>query len=152
MQKVGTKSVFCFFAAVFLASSGGHTDHWDGKIYYMISESVVRNGSLEIHRDLPAADILDFDIDYQIVLSHSFQNPDDMICPAGWDFEAERCNPHELQDDWADPKVPDSIYTSAPPLLPILGAPLYAAEQLAGMPGQLVHQERNQHAVGRIIA
>lgn len=137
-SRVGTKLVFCFFATVFLASNGGHTDHWDGKIYYMVTENIVRNGSLEIHRDLPAADMLGFDIDYQIVLSHSFQNPDDVICQAGWDFEAKRCNPHELQHDWADPDLPDSIYTSAPPLLPILGAPLYVAEQLADMPGRLV--------------
>ena len=123
---------------VFLASNGGHTDHWDGKIYYMVTENIVLNGSLEVHRDLPSANMLGFDIDYIIALSHDFQNPGDAVCLAGWDFEAKRCHPHELQDNWANPELPDSIYTTTPPLLPILGAPLYVVEQMVGMPGQLV--------------
>ena len=134
---VGAKSVFCFFALVFLASNGGHTDHWDGKIYYMISESIVQNGSLELRRDLPSADLLEFDVDLIIALQHQHQNPGEEVCLAGWDFDAGTCHPHELQDDWADPDLPDAIYTTAPPLLPLLGAPLYAAERLVGMPGQL---------------
>ena len=134
---VGTKSVFCFFALVFLASSGGHTDHWDGKIYYMISESIVQNGSLEIRRDLPSADLLEFDVDLIIAEQYEHQNPGEAICLAGWDFDAGTCHQHELQDDWADPAMLEAIYTTAPPLLPLLGAPLYAAERLAGMPGQL---------------
>lgn len=136
-KNVGTKSVFCFFALVFLASSGGHTDHWDGKIYYLISESIVQNGSLELRRDLPSANLLDFDVDLIIALQYQHQNPGEVVCLAGWDFDAGTCHPHELQDDWADPALPDAIYTTAPPLLPLLGAPLYVAEKLAGMPGQL---------------
>ena len=133
-----TGLVFCFFVLVFLTSSGGHTDHWDGKIYYLISENIVHNGSLEIRRDLPSADMIGFDVDREIVRSYEYQNPGEKLCLAGWDSDAGTCNPHEQQRDWADPALPDAIYTSAPPLLPILGAPLYVAEQLAGMPGQLV--------------
>lgn len=137
VTNAGTKSVFCFFAIVFLASSGGHTDTWDGKLYYMVSENIVKNGSLELPRDRASADTLEFDIDYAIAIQYEIQNPGEIVCLAGWDFAARTCNPHEQQQDWADPALPDSIYTAAPPLLPILGALPYAAERAAGMPGQL---------------
>ena len=136
-SRAGTKSVFAFFALVFLASSGGHTDTWDGKVYYLVSENLAHNGSLEIRRDLPAADALRFDVDWLFVYLLEWQDPGRQACAGGWDFEAKRCNPHELQGD-LEPDLPDSIYTPAAPLLPVLTAPLYAAEQLAGMPGQLV--------------
>ena len=137
LSRTGTRAVFCFFALVFLASSGGHTDTWDGKVYYLVSENLVLNGSLEIRRDLPSADALNFDVDYLFVYMLEWQNPDNQACAGGWDFAAKRCNPHELQEN-LDPVLPDAIYTAAPPLLPVLAAPLHAAEQLAGMPGQIV--------------
>ena len=136
--KVGTKSVFCFFALVFLASSGGHTDTWDGKVYYAVSENVAQNGSLELRRDLASADAIEFDAGFAILIYHSVQNPDKVLCMAGWDPEAKTCNPHEQQEDWADPALPDAVYTPVSPLLPILAAPLHAAERAAAMPGQLV--------------
>ena len=135
---VGTKSVFCFFALVFLASSGGHTDTWDGKNYYMVSENVAQNGSLEMLRDFASADALEFDVDYAIAIQYELQNPGEAVCLAGWNFETRTCNPHEMQEDWADPALPDAIYTATPLLLPILAAPLHVAERAAGMPGQLV--------------
>lgn len=136
--KTGTKSVFCFFVLIFLASSGGHIDHWDGKLYYLITENIVHSGSLKLSQDQPSADTIGFDVRYQIAMADQWRNPGQKTCLAGWDFDAKACNPHERQEDWADPVVSDSAYTSAPPLLPILGVPLYVAEQAAGLPGQLV--------------
>lgn len=136
-SRVGTKSVFLFFALVFFASSGGHADTWDGKVYYLMSENIVTNGSLEIRRDLPLVDVLHFDVGYLFVYMLEWQDPGYQACAGGWDFEAKKCNPHELQES-LEPDLPDAIYTPAAPLLPVLAAPLYAAERLVGMPGQLV--------------
>ena len=137
-RTAGTGSVFCFFALVFLASSGGHTDTWDGKNYYAVSENVAQNGSLELRRDLASADAIEFDVDFAIAIMHEIQNPGEIVCLAGWNFETGACNPHEMQEDWADPYLPEAIYTATPPLLPVLAAPLHTAERAAGVTGQLV--------------
>ena len=130
--------MFCFFALVFLASSGGHTDTWDGKNYYAVSENFAQSGSLELRRDLASAEAIEFDVDFAIAIMYEIQNPGEAVCLAGWNLETKACNPHEQQEDWADPYLPEAIYTATPPLLPVLAAPLHAAERAAGMPGQLV--------------
>ena len=152
--RTGSKSTFVFFAAVFLASSGGHTDTTDGKIYYMVAESVVDNGSLQIYRGAPSI-FTHWAVDTEWITVNQWdrQNHDNQACldgagagfgscdryvrtacsadqvAAGVDAHGGSCSSYE--------PVPDSIYTTAAPLLPLAGAPLVALERHAGLQAQL---------------
>jgi hypothetical protein len=78
--------VFLLFLLVFLASSGGHLDVWDGKGYFFLTENLVLHQSLEVHPDLPSINETKFDIKSYFNWQYGLQNngqplPDGTLTP-----------------------------------------------------------------------
>ena len=141
---INSKFVFCLFALVFVASSGGHLDSHDGKIYYLITEGIVHDNSLKIRLDQPSADRLDLDLITIVLQQYENQFLDSSthstsICASEWARHVRYCNSYDPQADVSPADLPwQSFYTASPPLLPIIGAPFYALEQHVGFHAQIV--------------
>lgn len=54
--------VFIFFFLIYLTTSGGHLDNYDGIAYFLITENLVLEKSLKIDPNSPSAEKLQFDI------------------------------------------------------------------------------------------
>jgi len=54
--------IFCFFFLIYISSSGGHTDGYDGIVYFLITENIVNNQSIMIDPQSPSLEETKFDL------------------------------------------------------------------------------------------
>ena len=102
--------VFVFFLLIFLLTSGGHTDAWDGKVRYLLTENIVEHKSLMLHNDLKGISEINFDI--KKYFTQQFK----------WQHNGEEIN-----------QIPSSMYIAAAPLLSIISIPFYFLGAIIGI-------------------
>src|SRR5215831_15846960 len=64
--------IFTFFFLVYITSSSGHFDPWDGTEYFLITESMVFKHSAKVYPDIPTLQILST---HSSPVKPSFPNP-----------------------------------------------------------------------------
>jgi hypothetical protein len=104
-------SVFFFFLIINLASTGGHTDMWDGMVTFLLTESMATKQSAKLHPDIPTISNSQPGDAARTMINYEVQNY--MIVTGRY-------------ADWIQQSMAlEPIYSSRSLLLPAISVPFY---------------------------
>jgi len=129
LQSIKTKQkkllpifIFTFFFLIYIGTSGGHGDPYDGLSYFLISENFVLNGSPSINVNSPSADELGFDVKQYFDIKSSLQ---------AWSIYHSKA-PDEVpekfgtfRDEYKKTLDEENFFGPANLVLPVIGSSLY---------------------------
>ncbi|QMU53918.1 MAG: hypothetical protein GKS07_02745 [Nitrosopumilus sp.] len=116
--------IFLFFLLIFLLSSGGHSDHYDGVVAFLKVENMAINGTPAENINSPSLKFFGFDLETHIGIKASMQayylyekNKEQFI-----EQETSR---EEFREEFLESTDFENFYGPNYILLPIVATPLY---------------------------
>ncbi len=118
MHYIATKKstiflVFFFFLIINLASTGGHTDVWDGMVTFLLAESMATKQTAKLHPDIPT-----------VSNSNPADPPRSMV---GYEVQYNMIVTGRYAE-WVEQSMPlEPVYSTRSLLLPAISVPFYYA-------------------------